>query len=122
QILLFLLMAVLYFFNMRRFYEQEIGRAFQNGISLLTLTATAFLMCAYTGRFIFPMLSLEGKKFWILGLLPLSRDRLLWGKFAFATTGALLVAEFLVIFSNLMLNMPWQIVVVHIVTIAILSI
>lgn len=121
QILIFLQMAVLYFFNMRRFYEQEIGRAFQNGISLLTLAATAFLMCAYTGRFIFPMLSLEGKKFWILGLLPLDRDRLLWGKFAFSATGTLLVAEFLGIFSNYMLNMPWAIIALHAATVAVLA-
>ena len=49
QILIFLGLAVLYFSNMRRFYEKDIGRQFQNGISLLTLTATGFLMCAYTG-------------------------------------------------------------------------
>jgi ABC-2 type transport system permease protein len=122
QILIFLGLAVLYFSNIRRFYEQDIGKPFQNGISLLNLTATAFLMCAYTGRFIFPMLSLEGRKFWILGLLPLERDRLLWGKFAFATTGALLVSEFLVVFSNWMLNMPWSIIAVHAVTIVVLSI
>src|SRR5262249_8634309 len=109
------------FFNMRRFYEQEIGRAFQNGISLLTLAATAFLMCAYTGRFIFPMLSLEGKKFWILGLLPLNRDRLLWGKFAFSATGTFLVAECLVVFSNYMLSMPWQIIVLHGAVVAVLA-
>ena len=39
-------------------------------------------MCAYTGRFIFPMLSLEGNKFWILGLLPLH----LWRSFRNAGT------------------------------------
>src|SRR5437660_3884035 len=122
QILIFLGLAVLYFSNVRRFYEQDIGKPFQNFISLINLTATAFLMCAYTGRFIFPMLSLEGRKFWILGLLPLQRDRLLWGKFAFATTGALLVSEFLVVFSNLMLNMPWQIILVHALTVVILSV
>lgn len=121
QILIFLQLAVLYFYNMRRFYEQEIGRAFQNGISLLTLTATAFLMCAYTGRFIYPMLSLEGKKFWILGLLPLDRDRLLWGKFAFSATGGVIVAEFLVIFSNYMLSMPPLVTCVHALTIAVLA-
>jgi ABC-2 type transport system permease protein len=121
QILIFVLMATLYFFNMRSFYERDIGRAFQNGISLLTLAATAFLMCAYTGRFIFPMLSLEGKKFWILGLLPMKRDYLLWAMYAFSATGTLLVAEFLVVFSNWMLNMPWQIILVHAATVAVLS-
>ena len=99
QILIFLALAVLYFSNIRRFYEQEIGRAFQNGISLLNLVAISFPMCAYTGRFIFPMLSLEGRKFWILGLLPVKREQLLWGKFAFSTTGGLVLAEALVLLS-----------------------
>src|SRR5207247_3538496 len=96
--------------------EEDIGRSFKIGISLLTLVATAFLMCAYTGRFIFPMLSLEGSKFWILGLLPLDRSRLMVGKFAFSALGCFVVGEFLIVFSNLMLNMPWLILVTHVVS------
>lgn len=121
QVVIFLGLGSLYFFNMRRFYEQDIGRSFKNGISLLTLLATAFLMCAYTGRFIFPMLSLEGRKFWILGLLPLDRARLLWGKFAFSASGCLLAGEFLLVFSNLMLSMPWVVLAMHTVTIGVLA-
>src|SRR5207244_5461558 len=118
QILIFLGLAVLYFSNVRQFYEQDIGRPFQNGISLLNLTATAFLMCAYTGRFIFPLLSLEGRKFWILGLLPLHRDRLLWGKFVFSAAGGLVAAEFLVIVSDLLLGLPAAGVALHALTAA----
>lgn len=121
QILLFLGMGCIYFLAMRRFYEGDIGRSFKIGISLLTLVATSFLMCAYTGRFIFPMLSLEGSKFWILGLLPLDRGRLMIGKFAFSSLGCLLAGEFLVVFSNLMLGMPWLILVTHMLTIALLA-
>jgi ABC-2 type transport system permease protein len=121
QILIFVGLAVLYSANMRRFYERDIGASFRNGISLLNLAAIAFLMCAYTGRFIYPMLSLEGRKFWILGLLPLQRDRLLWGKFAFSATGCLLVAEFLSVFSNVMLGLPWYVVTIHALTVAVLA-
>jgi ABC-2 type transport system permease protein len=114
QVLIFLGLSVLYFSNVRHFYDQDQGgRPFQNGISFLNLAATSCLMCAYTGRFIYPMLSLEGRKFWILGLLPLERDRLLWGKFAFSAAGALVTTEALITFSNLMLAMPWQICVLQ---------
>lgn len=122
QVLIFMALGVLYFANMRRFYEQDIGRGFKNGISLLTLLATSFLTCAYTGRFIFPLLSLEGSKFWILGLLPLERDRLLWAKFAFSASGCLVATEFMVAFSNLMLGMPGEIMAVHAVAIAVVSV
>ncbi len=121
QILIFLGLAALYFFNMRRFYENDLGRSFKNFISLLTLTAGSLLMCAYTGRFIFPMLSLEGRKFWILGLLPLDRARLVWGKFAFSAAGCLVAGEFLAIFSNLMLAMPTVIILLHAAAIGILA-
>jgi ABC-2 type transport system permease protein len=118
QVLIFLGLIALYFFGMRRFYEQDVGRSFKNFISLLTLTAGALLMCAYTGRFIFPMLSLEGRKFWILGLLPLDRARLLWGKFAFSAVGCFLAGEFLVVFCNLMLFMPPVVILLHAITVA----
>jgi ABC-2 type transport system permease protein len=122
QILIFMGLAGLYFTNIRHFYPQDLsGRPFQNGVSLMNLTATSFLMCAYTGRFIFPMLSLEGRKFWILGLLPLERDRLLWGKFVFSAVGALVTAETLIIFSNLMLAMPWQIIVLQALAVAVVG-
>src|SRR5262249_49315409 len=121
QVLIFTGLMVLYFANMRRFYQEELGRAYQNGISLMNLAATALLLCAYTGRFIYPMLSLEGRKFWVLGLLPLRRERLLWGKFAFSATWALLIAALLVVLSDLMLGMPGLVVGMHALTVAVLA-
>ena len=121
QVLIFLGIGSAYFLMMRRFYEQDLGKSFKIGISLLTLIATSFLMCAYTGRFIFPMLSLEGNKFWILGLLPLDRSRLMVGKFVFSAIGCLTVGGFLIFFSNLMLGMAWIIIVVHVITIILLG-
>src|SRR5207245_10370383 len=84
--------------------------------------ATAFLTCDYTGRFFYPMLSLEGRRFWILGLLPLRRDRLLWGKFAFSATGSLLIAEALIILSDLMLGMPLLALAVHMLTVGVVAV
>lgn len=121
QVLIFLGLICLYFSNMRRFYQEDIGRNFQNGVSIINLVATSLLLCSYTGRFIYPMLSLEGQKFWVLGLLPLRRERLLWGKFAFSATWSLLTAEFLIVFSDLMLGMPAFVVVTHALAVAVLA-
>lgn len=121
QVLIFTVIMILYFANMRQFFQGDFGRSYQNLISQTNLAATALLMCAYTGRFIYPMLSLEGRKFWVLGLLPLKRDHLLWGKFAFSATWALLIAEFLVVFSDLMLGMPEWIVGLHALTVLVLA-
>src|SRR5262249_37570044 len=74
-------LLVLYFSSVRRMFLYEVPWAYQNGISSMNLCVVALLLSAYTGRFIYPLLSLEGRKFWILGLLPIQRDQLLWGKF-----------------------------------------
>lgn len=128
QILIIAGLASLYFVNVGRFQQQDIGRAGPKNlisivdlISLLNLAATAFLLCAYTGRFIFPMLSLEGRKFWILGLLPLRRDRLLWGEFAFAAVGSVVIGVLVVCFSNLMLNTGWLTMAVDGLTMAVVA-
>ena len=120
QILAFCGLMLLYFTNIRRFVE-NISGPYQSGISFMNLCAVALLLCTYTGRFVFPMLSLEGRKFWILGLLPLEREQLLWGKFAFSMTGGCLIAGGLVLVSDLMLLMPLWTVLLHLLTVAVLS-
>jgi ABC-2 type transport system permease protein len=122
QVVLFTGLLLLYFANTRSFYQEDVARAYQNGISLLNLASTALLLCVYTSRFIYPLLSLEGRKFWILGLLPLRRERLLWGKFAFSATGALVSAELLVLLSDLSLRMPREVVALHALTVAVLAV
>jgi ABC-2 type transport system permease protein len=121
QVLLFTGMLVLYFTNVKRMFVRDIEWPFQNGISLLNLSSIALLLSAYTGRFIYPLLSLEGRKFWILGLLPLQRDQLLWGKFAFSMAGGVLLSGGLMLLSDLMLEMPPDAVVVHQLTVLVLA-
>jgi ABC-2 type transport system permease protein len=121
QIAIFTGLLTLYFASTRRFYQEDMGPRYQNGVGLLNLASTALLMCAYTSRFIFPLLSLEGRKFWILGLLPLRRERLLWGKFAFSAAGSLVVAEFLMVFSDLATGMPPLALGLHALTVAVLA-
>jgi ABC-2 type transport system permease protein len=126
QVAIFLVPGLLYFANIRRFHTDSftgdtLGRMYQNGVSMINLAATALLLCTYTGRFIYPMLSLEGRKFWILGLLPLQRDRLLWGKFAFSATWSLVVSEALILMSDTMLGVSWQILIIHAITIFLIA-
>jgi ABC-2 type transport system permease protein len=121
QILIFTGLLVLYFTNTQRFYSGDINAAYRSGVSLLNLAATSLLLCAWTGRFIYPLLSLEGRKFWVLGLLPLRRDRLLWGKFYFSAVGAVVIAEALIMLSDLMLGMPGVALGLHALTVAVLA-
>jgi ABC-2 type transport system permease protein len=59
------------------------------------------------------MLSLEGRRFWILGLLPIDRDSILWGKFLFAAVGSTLPCCALILLSDLMLRISPIVIVIH---------
>src|SRR5207244_8516707 len=48
--------------------------------------------------------------------------RLMWGKFIFSTTGALLIAEGLVLVSDVMLEMPPVAIGLHVLTVIVLAI
>src|SRR4029077_17349658 len=67
------------------------------------------------------LMSLEGKKFWILGLLPLRRDRVLWGKFYFAAAGSLVGAVWLVLVCDRLLGLDPASIGLHLVTVVILA-
>jgi ABC-2 type transport system permease protein len=122
QLLIFFGLVVLVFCMMRLLYLQSISANFQNLIGGLFLTATSLLLCAYTGRFVYPMLSLEGRKFWILGLLPLKRSDLIRSKFVYASVMTLGAGELLVLSSHLLLGLAWPFVVLHGVAIAVLAV
>lgn len=86
-------------------------------IGLVNLAGVSVLLCAGLSRFIFPLISLEGRKFWILGLMPISKRQILVGKFAFAATGATIIGVSLVVGSELLLGLPLEGVLVHALTI-----
>jgi ABC-2 type transport system permease protein len=121
QIVIFAGLMLLYFANSPQFYQTDRGRSFQHVISFTNLLAVAMLTCAYMSRFVYPMLSLEGRKFWILGLLPLPRERLLRGKFAFAATGGVIIGLVLVTVSDLLLGMPAEALALHLPAITVLA-
>jgi ABC-2 type transport system permease protein len=121
QLVLFAGLMLLCVVNIRQFFGADLPILNQSVVSLLNLMATGFLMCAYLGRFVYPLISLEGRKFWVLGLLPLKREQLLWGKFAFAVTMTSVLAGGIVLVSDLVLQMPLVAIGMHQVTIAALS-
>ncbi|MBX9579337.1 MAG: hypothetical protein K2X87_03435 [Gemmataceae bacterium] len=107
--------------NFRGIYQGGFAVMDRYAISLMNLCGTAVLLCAGLSRFIYPLISLEGRKFWILGLTPVSRDQILWGKFAFAATGSLLIAEGLILFTDLLIGLPPEGLAIHALTLAVVA-
>ncbi|HEV3387090.1 MAG TPA: hypothetical protein VG097_19885 [Gemmata sp.] len=107
--------------NFRQYYAADLAVMDKYAISLVNLCGTAILICAGLSRFIFPLISLEGRKFWILGLTPISRDQLLWGKYAFAATGSLIIMEGLILVSDLLIGLPWEGFLLHALIAAVIA-
>ena len=120
QFLIFFGLLALYFSNLRRFSYSVQYVGWVNMISFLNLAVVGLLLSTFTTRFIFPMISLEGRRFWILGLLPVRRDTILWSKFLFATGGAILPCSGLVLLSDVMLKVPSEILWSHQLTCVVL--
>jgi ABC-2 type transport system permease protein len=120
QFLIFFGLLAFYFVNIRRLSYDLQSPYWRNLVSFLNLGVTALILSTFTSRFIFPLLSLEGRNFWVLGLLPLEREAILWGKFAFASGIALVATEFLVVLSDLMLRMHPMMIGLHVGMVAIL--
>ncbi len=55
-------------------------------ICFLNYGAITLILSTFTSRFVFPMMSLEGKQMWLVGLWPLQRERVMWAKFLYALT------------------------------------
>ena len=81
QFVLFFGIMTLYVANLsgaQGFAGQEDWRAWG---TLLNLGAAMLILASLTTRFIYPLVSLEGRRFWILGLSPVTLRTILWQKF-----------------------------------------
>ena len=105
--------AGLYFANIRRFSYDVNYTAWVNMISFLNLAVVGLILSTFTTRFIYPMLSLEGRRFWILGMLPVRRDAILWGKFVFAAAGSAVPCCVLILLSDFMLQISPLVMFIH---------
>ncbi|MBI4832696.1 MAG: hypothetical protein HY801_14320, partial [Candidatus Lindowbacteria bacterium] len=93
-------------------YEKYIGPEWQTRIAFLNLGAAALVLSVLTTRFVFPLFSLEGKRFWIVGLAPVRRSGLLIQKFFLSIGITLVFTETLMIVSSVALNLSRTVTIV----------
>lgn len=116
QFLIFFGLLLLYFANVDRFRQHRENPdvlTWVNIVSFLNLAVVGLILSTFTTRFIYPLISLEGRRFWILSRLPIRRDTILWGKFLFAAGGSWLSCSLLVLVSDMMLDVDWAVVALH---------
>lgn len=93
----------------------------QTLLSFFNLGATCFILSIITTRFIYPLLSLEGKQFWVVGLAPMKRNHIVWEKYWLCAIGALILTESMMLFSNYILKVDYFMRVISAVTIFIMT-
>jgi len=120
QFTIFFGLLAIYFANIRNLGYQNVLPFWKNLISFLNLASTNLTLASLSVRFVFPQLSLEGKRFWILGLAPLKKEGILVEKFWLNSTVALCISLPLIILSNSMLNVSAELMVLSILVVVLM--
>jgi ABC-2 type transport system permease protein len=122
QVLIFFGLLFIYALNLRNLGYQRIvtdymkNQGWLNFVAFANLAAAGLTLATLTTRFVFPLISMEGKRLWILALLPIKRSRLLLGKYAFSLGGSLIVVLPLVLVSAWMLETSAGLTWIHVIT------
>jgi ABC-2 type transport system permease protein len=106
-LMLFGLLGV-YIINLRHFSQQLTQPFWIHVVSYLNLGASALNLATLTTRFVYPQFSLEGRRVWIVGLVPLGLPKIVTAKYWLTTVGSLMVTLGLNILSCHMLKLPWE--------------
>jgi len=104
QFLLYFSILGIYIFNLRNIPTEAISPFWRVNITFLNLMATVLVLASLTVRFLFPIMSLEGNKIWVLGLAPITFRRLIFQKFFTYLAGILFVSESLMLATNIILK------------------
>ena len=105
-------LMVLYLANIPAFQIEFATSGWLRMIPFLNLCATSLILATFTCRFVFPLMSLEGRQLWLIGMLPTPRGHILLAKFAFAMTVTLIVALGAMSLATVMLKLDavWSII------------
>lgn len=106
QFLLLSLFIGIYLINLSRANVQlpQLSPFWQKAIYLLNFGFSGFILAALTSRFVFPLISLEGKSLWILMVSPISLSKLFKEKFWVSFLIFFTIAEIVAVMSNYYLS------------------
>ncbi len=119
QLLLLGALVAIYVYNFTALPLSDgtpLALAMRDMAAILNLGLGAFVATTVAVRFVFPMVSLEGRAWWILRVAPVSLTRLWWGKFWIGFVPLLVFAEVLIASTNTMLGVPGHVTAVFLAT------
>lgn len=126
QLIILFGLLVIYISNIRGMSRQlqqldAFVRQWRTILAFFNMSATCFVLSILTTRFVYPMLSLEGKQYWVVGLAPFAKEKLVWEKYGICIGGALMIALPLTFFSNYVLEARLPLAWLSLVTVIVLG-
>ncbi|MBW2563601.1 MAG: hypothetical protein JRE29_06140 [Deltaproteobacteria bacterium] len=113
-----LVVIYIYNFNVLPIEKSPIKTIYlQNLLSFLNMGLALFVLTAITGRFAYPAVSAEKSAFWIVKSAPGTIKKFLWVKFFIYYFPLLILAEILIIVTNILLNVTAFMMILSIVTV-----
>ncbi|MFO8058059.1 MAG: hypothetical protein R6V10_12250 [bacterium] len=125
QLFLLAALVVIYIFNFRvmplsRFPMNQFK--LMNFLCYLNIGLAGFVVTALSVRFVFPMVSQEGRAFWIIKSSPLSLKGFLWSKFLISCVPLLVIGEVLIMVTNYILEVSLTVWWISAITIALMTV
>lgn len=106
QFAIFFGMMGVYIFNLRNMQYDFESPFWKNLITYLNLGTIALTLGTLATRFIYPQMSLECKRLWIIGLTPIGMGKILFTKYIVSMCFCSIITVGLIIGSNIMLRVP----------------
>jgi ABC-2 type transport system permease protein len=106
QFTIFFGLLGLYVLNLRNVSYDWNNEFWSVFVSFLNLGASSMTLATLTTRFVFPQISLEGKRLWIVGMAPYGLKRVLLEKFWLSSLGSATITVILMMVSSWMLRVP----------------
>jgi ABC-2 type transport system permease protein len=106
QFVIFFGLLGLYVVNLRNVSYDWTNQYWATFVAFLNLTAASMTLATLTTRFVYPQFSLEGKRLWIVGMVPFGLKRVLLGKFWLSSYCSVAITLPLTMISSLLLHLP----------------
>jgi ABC-2 type transport system permease protein len=121
QFVIFFGLLGLYITNLRHVTNDTQNEYWSVFIAFLNLGASSMTLGTLTTRFVYPQFSLEGKRLWIVGMVPYGLRRVLLQKFWLSSLCSMLITVSLTLVSCTMLRVPAWMTLLFSATVVLMS-
>jgi len=121
QFVIFFGLLGLYVLNLRSVAYDRNMELWASFVSFLNLGASSMTLATLTTRFVFPQFSLEGKRLWMIGMVPYGLKRVLLEKFWLSSVCTAAITLVLMLTSSWMLRIPGWLTLLFASTVVVMS-